>query len=70
MNHHLVAGIEWQQQVLPAAVGGDDRGAGQTVNHGLTRRAPNRPFASDFDTIDAAANYKPLKTAANRLNLR
>ena len=69
VDHHLVAGVERQAQVLAMAVGGRDRGTGQPVDQRLPRRAPHGALATDLDPVDAPSDGEPVEPAADRLDL-
>ena len=69
VDHHRVAGVERAQQVLAAAPGGDERGAGEPVDQRLARRPPHRPLPADLDALDAPADDEPLEAAPDRLDL-
>ena len=61
------SGIE---QVLAAAPGGDEGGAGETVDQRLARRPPHRSLTPDLDALDAPADDEALQPAPDGLDLR
>ena len=67
-DQHLVL-VQFKQQVLAAAVGGQDRGVGQPVDDRLTGGAPNRALAPDLDAVDPPTDSKPLESAPDGFDL-
>ena len=70
VDHQRVARVEWTQEVLAAAPGGREGGAGEPVDQRLARRAPDRPLAADLDPLDSSSDDEPLETSPDGLDLR
>ena len=70
VDHQLVAGVEREQEVLPAPVGGGDRRAGQAVDRlparDVRRTVRSRPTSTAFD---APADDEAVEAAPDRLDL-
>ena len=69
VDHQRIAGVERADDVLAAAPDRGDGCAGEAVDQRLTRRAPNRSFATDLDPVDTTPDDERHHAPTNGLDL-
>ena len=69
MDHHLVARIEVDQQILPPSTRRDRGDTREASDHLLATRSTHRPFSANVDRAHPTTDESGLESPSNRLDL-